>query len=487
MKRRDFLATSAGAISLGHLLATADTPTTKTKSPFLEGNFAPIREEVSANKLKVIGKLPAELDGLYVRNGPNPQFEPLGRYHWFDGDGMLHGVRLRDGQASYRNRYVQTEGWQEEKKAGKTLHTGLLAMPDLKKIAQGKEGHKNAANTALVWYNGQLLALWEGGAPHAIKVPDLDTSGRFTFDGKLKHPFTAHPKIDTTTGEMMFFGYGAMAPFLQYSVANAKGEIVRTTPIELPRGVMMHDFAVTEKHTLFLDLPEVFDFQQMLKGGSVLRFDAKLGARVGILPRHGTNKEVKWFEIKTCFVFHTLNAWEEGDEITLLACRMKEFAGDISQTPLGTLPPKDELPYLYRWRFNLKTDKVQEEALDDVACDFPRLDDARMGKKHRYGYTMHLSMEGYTKYDLEKGKSETHLNGKGRFGGEGVFVPRPDAKQEDDGWLLSYVHDETAGKSELVVIDCREFRKPPPARVVLPQRVPYGFHGTWIAGKLMDK
>jgi carotenoid cleavage dioxygenase len=486
LNRRDFLTTATAGALLG-LADPADAAAPpRAKSPFLEGNYAPVRAELTAGNLKVIGKLPAELDGLFVRNGPNPQFPPRNAYHWFDGDGMLHGVRIKDGKASYRNRYVRTQGWREERKAGKALYDGLLGLPDFKKIARGKEGFKNTANTALVWYNGKLLALWEGGAPHAIGVPDLDTIGRFTFGGKLRHACTAHPKIDSATGEMMFFGYQPFRPYVRYSVANAKGAIVRTTPIDIPRPVMMHDFAITRKYTIFMDLPGIFDFRRALRRQPPFRFEPKFGARFGVLPRHAKGGAIKWFTSPPCYVFHTLNAHDEGDEVVLLACRMKEFPSVIEppDRPIGRAR-KERSAVLYRWRFNMKTGKVREEAVDDVPSDFPRVDDARLGCKTRFGYTMRLKMDALIKYDLEKGKSATHSFGKGRLGGEAVFVPRPGGKAEDDGWLVTYVYDRASNKSEMIVIDGQDFTARPVARVLLPARVPYGFHGTWLPGKVL--
>jgi carotenoid cleavage dioxygenase len=270
--RRDFLGSSlfaAGLWIMGGRHSHADATNPKPewpKNPFLQGNFGPVHEEVTAEDLPVVGKIPSELDGMFVRNGPNPQFPPLGNYHWFDGDGMLHGVRIRDGKASYRNRYVRTDGWKEEKEASKAVYYGFLDPPDLKRLATGKPPFKNTANTALVWHNGKLLALWEGGPPHEIKVPSLDTIGPYQFGGKLKHAFTAHPKVDLTTREMLCFGYNPVAkPYVLYTVVNAQGQIVRTTPIDIPKPVMMHDCAVTQRHTLFLDLPEIFDFSQKRK------------------------------------------------------------------------------------------------------------------------------------------------------------------------------------------------------------------------------
>ncbi len=173
-----------------------------TVNPFLDGNFAPVSDEITAENLQVIGQLPPELSGMFVRNGPNPQWTPIGKYHWFDGDGMLHGVRINNGKASYRDRYIQTKAWKIEQAAGKAIWSGFLEPPQMD-ISHGPS--KNTANTALVWHAGQLLALWEGGAPHAIKIPDLETVGEYTYDGKLVSAFTAHPKVDPLTGEMMFF------------------------------------------------------------------------------------------------------------------------------------------------------------------------------------------------------------------------------------------------------------------------------------------
>jgi carotenoid cleavage dioxygenase len=454
-------------------------------SPFLQGNFAPVREETTSENLRVIGKLPEGLEGMFVRNGPNPQFAPKGAYHWFDGDGMLHGLRIQGGKASYRNRYVRTAGFEEEKRAGKSLYEGLMGMPDFLKMAQGEPGYKNAANTALVWHNGKLLALWEGGAPHEIRVPDLSTVGLCNFGGQLKHPFTAHPKVDVATGEMHFFGYGAGKPFVRYSVLDKAGKLIHSTGIEVPRPVMMHDFAVTHRYALFLDLPETFSFEGILKGEPLLKFDPSNGARVGVLEKKAEGKTIRWFEVKPGYMFHTLNAWETGDEVILYGCRMKEFPAALDTTPQEGMA-RDHQSVFYRWAFNLKTGGVKEGPVHDVGCDFPRVDDRLLGLPTRYGYTMKLTMDGFLKYDLDKGAHEEHKHGKNRFGGEGVFVPRPGAKAEDDGWLLTFVHDEGENRSELVVLETQAFSRPPVARILLPARVPYGFHGTWLEERVLQ-
>jgi carotenoid cleavage dioxygenase len=501
LNRRAFLAhatTTSAVLALGNGWPgdCAEEARLKTPvNPFLQGNFAPVREEITAENLKVIGKLPSEMDGMFVRNGPNPQFAPLRNYHLFEGDGMLHGVRVQQGKASYRNRYVRTQGWKEEHAASKALYGSFLDPLDLKKLATGKHPYKNAANTALVCHDGRLLALWEGGEPHEIKLPSLDTVGPYSYGGKLKHPFTAHPKVDPATGEMLFFGYAPVKPYVQYSVVNARGQITRTTPIDIPRPIMMHDFAVTPRYSVFMDLPMTFSIKRMLQGDAAIKFEPELGARFGVLPRHGKGSEIKWFAVSACFVFHTLNAYEDGEVVVLLACRTKEFPASFFMPP-GKLPAasdvigKEFAPLMYRWRLNLKTGATKEEALDNVPCEFPRINERFTGTKTRYGYTAKFAQGAsgeLIKYDHEKGKNSRHVHGKRRFGGEGVFVPRPGAKTEDDGWLVTYVHDEANGKSEMVVIDALDFDKPPVARVLIPLRVPHGFHGAWIAGEQLAK
>ena len=451
-------------------------------NPYLDNNFAPVSEEITADDLVVLGELPADLCGMFVRNGPNPQFPPSDRYHWFEGDGMLHGVHLANGKASYRNRYVQTQKFKSERDANRAIAGGLFgSSPKDRPRVSG-----NTANTAFVYHAGRLLALWEGGEPHAIELPSLDTLGSYNYGGKLASSFTAHPKVDPITGEMMFFGYSLVAPpYLHYGVVSPEGELLRTVPIELPMGVMMHDFAITENYSIFMDLPLTFSMQRAQRGEPLLMFESNRPSRFGIVPRHGDNSNIRWFETTACYVFHTLNAYEDGDEIVLIASRMH------GTTVLGASnnnhDGKSDIPRLHRWRFNIKTGAIKEEYLDDVASEFPRINEQFLGRNSRYGYTARsvpTSMplfDGLIKYDLLNDASQTHKFGRDRYGGEGVFVPRPNATTEDDGWLLTFVRDTIKETSELVVVSAKDMTAEPVARVIIPQRVPYGFHGTWVA------
>lgn len=464
----------------------------RATSPYLRDNFAPVHEEITADDLPVLGELPTDLAGMFVRNGPNPQFDPIGRYHWFDGDGMLHGVRIQNGRASYRNRYVRTRGWQMEREAGRALFTGLLEPP---RLDNPHGPFKNAANTALVWHDGRLLALWEGGEPHEIRVPGLETVGPYTYCGKLVHAFTAHPKVDAETGELFFFGYSIVPPFLQYSVVSSSGELLSTTPIDLPIGVMMHDFAITERYAIFMNHPYTFSLDRAFRGEPIAKWEPDRGSHFGIMPRYGDGTNIRWFSTDPCYVFHVLNAFEDGDAVVLDACWLPSI-------DLADLGDEEELVaarerqtasssknHLHRWRFDLLTGNVHHDALDDVDADFPRINERLVGRANRFGYTARFVsdrwgrplVDALVKYDLATGKSWHHSFGHGRWGGEGVFVPRPQGTREDDGYVMTFVYDDREGTSELVILDAQQFDAPPLARVLLPKRVPYGFHGAWVS------
>lgn len=454
------------------------------KSPFLEGNFAPVEREIAVDDLVVVGELPRELDGLFVRNGPNPQFAPLGRYHWLDGDGMLHAVRIEGGRASYRNRWIRTRGLDLERKRGRALWTGLL---ERRQFDNPEGSIKNTANTGLVFHGGRLLALHEQGEPYEIALPSLETLGVHTFGRRLRHPLTPHPKIDPVSKEMFAFGYSPVAkPHLQYSVFAADGALAHSTAIEIPIGVSMHDFAITERFAVFMNHPYTFDVRRWLRGEPIARFEPERGSYLGVLPRRGSGGDARWFAVAPCFVQHVVNAWEDGEQIVVdvVHCATHDPAADLEP---GDAPPQPTR--LWRWRIDPRDGSVREQQLDDQNAELPSVNSARVGRRARYAFASRFRTDvrlpladGLLKYDFEDGcSSRLHSFGANRNGGEGVFVARPGARDEDDGWLLAFVHDEVEGESELLIADARDFGAPPVARVRLPQRVPYGFHGLWLS------
>lgn len=434
----------------------------------LAGNNTPVTDEVTMEPAEVIGAVPEELTGTYLRNGPNPRtgWSP----HYFAGDGMVHAVALDGGRARwYRNRYVRTPLYE---------HPGQSRFALAFDPTTGKVDHRvTTANTHLITHAGRLLALEEGGFPYEL-TPELETVGAFTFGGALETPMTAHPKTCPRTGELVFFGTRLRPPYLTYYRALPTGELLQAQVVEIPRATMMHDFAITENYAVFMDLPVVFD-AAAAAAGMPWRWDDKHSARFGVMRR--TGGPVRWFDIHPCYVWHTMNASETGDTITVTGCRVPTLWRAGSDDISGGLPQ------LHQWRLNLATGVVTEQPLDDAAVEYPRVADAEVGQPNRFGYVTSFSLEAEPersriyKYDFADGASrQVHRLPAGHTCGEAVFVPRRGSAAEDDGYLMTFAHDRSRQTSYLAILDAADLTAPPIAQVHLPVRIPTGFHGTWV-------
>jgi carotenoid cleavage dioxygenase len=453
-------------------------------NPFLQGNFGPWRMEGEAPDLEIVGELPRELNGTFYRNGPNPAFEPDGKYHWFDGDGMIHAITLRDGRASYRNRWVRSRGLAEERAAGRATYRGLLEMQPTE-----VPRFKNTANTNIVWHAGKLLALMEAALPTQLAACTLETLGEYDFGGRLVGPMTAHPKTDPETGEMLFFGYSPFPPFLTYHVADRDGVLVRSEPIDLPWPSMIHDFAVTRDEVVFILCPLVFSFEDLAKRGGPFTWEPERGTRLGVMPRGGGNADVRWFTTDASYVFHPMNAYRERDEIVLDVARYGRLDFMLPEAARDPRWADENSARLHRWRIDLGGGGVRSEPLDDVETEFPRVDERRLGRRHRFGWAAakepgsDTAMPLFTavrRWDLDTGRTETRAFGAGNGVGEPLFVPRTAAAAEDDGWVVVLAYDRARNASDLHVLDARHLAADPVATVRLPHRVPYGFHGNWV-------
>ena len=453
---------------------------------FLQGNFAPWRMEGVAEDLEVTGRIPQDLAGTYYRNGPNPAFEPPGRYHWFDGDGMIHAITLGDGRAQYRNRYVLSAGLKEERAAGRGLFSGLLDIDPSE-----APRFKNTGNTNIVWHAGRLLALMEAAFPTRMEPCTLETLGELDFDGRLAGAMTAHPKMDPETGEMLFFGYSPFPPHLQYHVADREGRLVRSEVIDVAWPSMMHDFAITKDHVIFILCPLVFSFENLAKRGGVFSWEPERGTRLGVMPRSGGNADVKWFETEASYVFHPMNAFADGDAIVLDVARYGRLDFMSPQAAANPSWRDENAARMHRWRIDLQAGGVKSTPLDDIVTEFPRVDERRLGRRYRFGYTAAREPElndgtqplwtAVKKYDFERGTAETRRFGAENGVGEPLFVPRGEGAAEDDGWVLVLAYDHARNTSDFYILDARDVRGEPVAVVHLPHRVPYGFHGNWVA------
>jgi carotenoid cleavage dioxygenase-like enzyme len=449
-------------------------------SPFLEGPYAPVTEEVTAFDLPVTGRLPAELQGRYLRNGPNPLGldEPV--QHWFLGPGMVHGVRLRDGRAEwYRNRWVRSR--QVAEALGETWKGGPVHA-----------GMDFAANTHVLAHGGRTLATVEGGALPYEMTDELDTVGPCDFDGTLPGGWAAHTKLDRRTGDLHAVAYFWGWDHVQHVVVDPHGRVRGTTDVPVTDGPMMHDFALTGRYVVLFDLPVTFSLDAAAAGAPLpYAWNRSHAPRVGLLPREGATRVARWFDVAPCWVFHTLNAYDDGDRVVVDVCRYEgayDLAGLAGQGPLT----------LERWVLDPVCGTVAQQRLDDRPQEFPRIDDRLLSRPHRYGYsaafgevnpaTVRLDGEvadgafahAVLKHDLVTGAVQAHDFGRDAFAGEPVFAPSGPDAAEDDGYLLTFVHDPERGAADLVVLAAQDVPAAPVARVHLPVRIPLGFHGSWI-------
>ncbi|MFK7894421.1 MAG: carotenoid oxygenase family protein [Myxococcota bacterium] len=453
-------------------------------SPFLSGNFAPTHNEVDRACKEVIGTIPADFRGSFLRVGPNPLVAPLSieRYHPFDGDGMVHQLAFSNGNAQYRNRFVETPGLAREREAGKALWGGFMDIgnsprPDDMPL-------KNLANTAFVHQAGRTFATFEAGAPVEIELENLSTIGEEKFDGQWKTSFTAHPKVDPRNDDLVFLGYSPFPPYVRYGVADKTGKLVHDVPLELPRAVMIHDMAITENYTLILDMPVTFSLERVGQGGPAFAWEPENGARIGVIPRRGTSEDMRWFEVDLGYIFHVFNAWEEGEHIVLDACRS-------NQTQILTsdgASAEDEMARFRQYRLNLITGRSEERDMAAAFLDFPRINETRMSHKNQFGYASGFATEygasllfdSIVKFDRETESLETIELGNGTYTQEFVFAPRVGARTEDDGYVVGLIRDEPNALSECWIIDAQRFGDGPVARIQIPERVPYGFHSHWV-------
>jgi carotenoid cleavage dioxygenase-like enzyme len=452
-------------------------------------NYQPISMESDACFLPVRGELPRELNGALYRNGPNPQFDSPGA-HWFLGDGMLHAFTIENGKASYRNRWIRTPKWLAEHDAGRALFNAWGGPKSDAANSPIKDG--GVANTNVVWHGGKLLALEEAHLPTEIDPRSLATRGSCDFDRAIKGPFTAHPKIDPKTGEMIFFGYNAKGSFtnaMSFGAIGSDGIVKRFDYFDTPYASMAHDFIVTENYVLFPILPLTGSMERARSGMPPYAWEPDKGAYVGVLRRGAPVSDLRWFRGEACYVFHVMNAWEEGDRIRADVMQFEE--PPLFPHPDGRPTDKEKArAKLCRWTFDLSanSDTFQRDYLDDLKGEFPRIDDRKGGLFNRHGWYACAGADGEALgffngiAHVETGRARrAYFLPKGDATSEPVFVPRHSEAMEGDGWLLAVIWRGAENRSDLAIFNATEIEGGPIAHVELSHRVPFGFHGNWVS------
>ena len=467
--------------------------------PYLAGPFRSADTEYTITEpdLTVIGEIPRDLHGIFVRNAHNQIHEPLGPYHPFDGDGMLHAMHFENGKATYRNRFVRTTGFYAEEAAGRSLWPGLLAPHLAGRRGWGSIGAmKDNAGTDVIAHAGKLLAsMSQGSEPWRLDPVTLETLGvDENWARRVPDGVSSHYKVDSETGEMMFFNYPETWPYMNYGVIDRDNKLVHYTPIELPGARWPHDLGITRNYTIVHDLPLYFDPDGLKHGKHELIFNREQPARFGIIPRHGDNSQLRWFEGTPCYILHLANCYEDGDEVVMDGCIMPNYkkvpvsAGSSLYDRIRANLDKHNNPtHMYRWRFDMRTGATREQRLDDEITEFPVCSNDHVGRPYRYSYNVLYKkgdwlFKGLKRYDLASGATQRHEFGEGRYGSEPQVARKLGARAEDDGYLLSFVADMNTGKGECVIMDASDLARGPVARVMLPVFVPIGTHACWVEG-----
>jgi carotenoid cleavage dioxygenase-like enzyme len=448
--------------------ASASIPSS-TGAPYVAGNFAPLMNEVTAFDLEVIGNVPEALAGRFLRIGPNPVDEPdpqwLAGHHWFAGAGMVHGLRLRGGKAEwFRSRFV--------------VDARTAGIRRIRPIGGPGQGQRDTSvNTNVTLVGGKLCALVESGNLPVELDYELESVRRTDFEGTLEAGFTGHPKFDPITGEQHALAYEPFQP-VRYITVDRNGRATTKARIDLPHVPMIHDTAFTASFIVVPDFPVTFQPERARTQFPWL-WDDRRPSRVGLLPRSGDVAQIQWFETPRCFAFHFANAYDDGDRTIL----------DVPKHPsmfrTDQNGPDEGAPILVRWTLDRATGRMTETVLDDRGNDFPRINGQFGGRNYRYLYTAHwgerVAFGPAMKHDLVRGTTEVHDHGQGRMTSEPVFVPRPGATAEDDGWVISCVYDAASRRSDIVILEAQDFGGEPIATIRLPVRVPFTFHGGWAA------
>ena len=450
-------------------------------NPFLQGNFAPIRMECDAPDLIVKGEIPKDLTGVLYRVGPDPQFAPRGAHHWFGGDGMVHMFRVENGRVAYRNRYVRTQKFELERKAGKALVNYFDPMNSDPSVPVFELD--GLANTNIVWHGGKLLALEEGHLPFELDAGTLDSIGPWSFENGYQGPMTAHPKFDPNTGEMLFFGYMAGGPFsddMTFQVIDAQGKLTRSDRFKAPFPSMVHDFITTDQDVIFPIFPITGSLERAMKGENPFQWEPDKGSHIGVLSRDAGIDQIRWFDMDPAYVFHPMNAWRDGNIIRAHVMQFPSMSMDFSEDGGG------EGARLVEWEIDLGSNsgQVNWKYLDDLQGEFPRIDERRAGLSYRHGYYAASQNGGMgfntlAHQDFATGSRTDYHLPKGDTTSEPVFVPRSAQAEEGDGYLVSVIYRGAENRSDMAFFDASMLDKGPVALAELSTRVPHGFHGNW--------
>lgn len=473
--------------------------------PYRSGPWRPQFNEYDAWDLDVEGAIPDDLNGVYLRNTETAVFEPIKRYHPFDGDAMLHSISFANGEARYANRFVKTDGFLAEQEAKRSLWAGIAEHPSNAVAESGRGARtmmKDNASTDVVVHQGSALAsFYQCGDLYRLDPISLEHQGKTSWGGKFPNEgASAHTKVDEQTGELLFFNYGTAYPYMHYGVVSNEGELVTYTEVPLPGPRLPHDMAFTENWTVLNDLPLFWDPESLADGFYSNRFHRDLPSRFALIPRHGSTADIQWFEANPTFVLHWTNAYEDGDEVILDGFfQHNPTARGVSRSRDTKAEHKGfeslDLNVLesraHRWRFNTVTGQCREESMSETFSEFPMINGSYGGRPYRYSYNARpaqglFAFTGLIKHDLANGTEEEVVFEPGVFASETVMAPRDGSRFEDDGYLITFTTDMNNDLSECLILDAANPTADPVARIRLPERISSGTHATWAPASALQ-
>jgi carotenoid cleavage dioxygenase-like enzyme len=457
-------------------------------NPYLSRGFEPLRTEYEQVHLRIEGEIPSQLDGTFYRIGPSPQFPPRGVYNPLNGDGMIHAFEVHQGRVSYRNRWVRTQQWKIDRDAGRAMF-GTSGNPADSDPAVAGMKTDGVANTNLLWHGGKLLALEEGHAPIEIHPDSLETIGGWNFAGRLPRNMTAHPKIDPASGEMIAFAnfpIGRLTGDIELYFVDAAGILIRSQMIHGPFPALIHDFAITCDFVVIFFCPVTVSIKRAMAGGPAIAWEPGKGTQVAVVPRNGSSDDVRWFGSPACMAWHSMNAFSDGDRIVVDVCPQESAV--FPRADGSATDPHLAAQFLTRWEFDFrKPGAFEATRLNDLICEYPRIDERRVGLDYRYGYvacmggpgTDDIFHRGLARFDHVTRTTQTWTVGPRFAVAEPVFVPRTPDAREGDGFVMTNIFDEHRNASHLAIFAADAIERGPIARAHLEHRVPVGFHALW--------
>jgi carotenoid cleavage dioxygenase-like enzyme len=475
---------------------------------FSGGLYMPARFEGEVFDLEIDGKVPDEIDGTFFQVAPDPQYAPmLGDDIFFNGDGAISAFTFKDGHVDFKRRYVMTERLKAQRAARASLHG--IYRNQYTNDPSVRDLNNSTANTNVIVHAGKLLAMKEDSAPYALDPVTMDTIGLWDFNGQLTSAtFTAHPKIDPATGDLLCFGYeakGDATPDIVYYEIDPNGRMKRETWIVAPYAAMIHDFAVTEHYVIFPLMPLTVDLQRMKNGGRHFQWQPGLDQLFGVLRRDGDGSDVRWFKAPNGFQGHTLNAFDDRGRIYI---DMPITSGNIFYffpQADGTVPPPETLSSnMMRLTIDMNStgNGLEMTPLTQFPCEFPRSDDRYIGRQYQHGFVLAFDptkpfnedrigprpfqfFNQIAHIDVATGRTKLWFADDQSCFQETIFVPKHADSAEGEGYVIGLCNRLAECTTDLLVLDAQHIDEGPIATIKLPMRLRMSLHGNWVPGSVL--